>query len=764
MTTETATSAPGMPCGACDAQVPAHVTLAPVERLLELLATEPATISQAEARRIAAEAPAEKLVALLSHKLDSVVAQTVLILAHRGGEDAVDALVHLAHTTRLPAIREVAVRTLARCGPRGRARLLELSQRAATVDHAMKGLREAALLPSFRPAALARLAELADDGRLPSEARLDAAVAVLRNGWASGAESVRRALARAKAADLAEQWEKEGCAASPLDTLSDALGTFNPDFESWITRASSEKAAARESAAQAWDERVRAEARERSAATAEAPSPSVRVGRNDPCPCGSGKKHKKCCGGSTAPAETSLASAVLAFPLGFRGVAVSPFERPEEEQALLARFLLARDAGQLPDLLPGQPYLAWGAVRRLLCLRSHARAVRLTLAILRDWDREPGLDYLEVLGAFVGVVCQFQPALLPEALALAARHAPPWGVRDVAAAVAAARHDVGLFLPGLLEHRSDDLAALLAWCAVYARFGSRSVTDAHAAQLRALDDILSRHVELEYVRQARQCLEGALQTVRDEEASTSSPAEGPVPSDEAGAAELEAWPSLAGEMDGETFAGVLAAEARLAALRAGLAPPSEPLEEAALGPWERECAIRREAIEATLEQSKPLRQRATDSIVAALRAHPHEMGICPLESVVGWLLPEGCTLEVACAVAYAAGLFEGRAPAGASELLSWGDRLALKQDFHLADPTPFLGAARAALVDAFAAHGLVTPGMFEIPSAAVTWLPLGEAVLPGPADHPLALEAAREGLPVLELAQRRGVEGKPLVP
>ncbi len=26
------------------------------------------------------------------------------------------------------------------------------------------------------------------------------------------------------------------------------------------------------------------------------PAPSVKVGRNDPCPCGSGKKHKKCCG------------------------------------------------------------------------------------------------------------------------------------------------------------------------------------------------------------------------------------------------------------------------------------------------------------------------------------------------------------------------------------------------------------------------------------------------------------------------------------
>lgn len=26
-----------------------------------------------------------------------------------------------------------------------------------------------------------------------------------------------------------------------------------------------------------------------------------RVGRNEPCPCGSGKKHKKCCGGPTPP-------------------------------------------------------------------------------------------------------------------------------------------------------------------------------------------------------------------------------------------------------------------------------------------------------------------------------------------------------------------------------------------------------------------------------------------------------------------------------
>jgi uncharacterized protein YecA (UPF0149 family) len=32
------------------------------------------------------------------------------------------------------------------------------------------------------------------------------------------------------------------------------------------------------------------------AAGAAAPGRGAKVGRNDPCPCGSGKKYKKCCG------------------------------------------------------------------------------------------------------------------------------------------------------------------------------------------------------------------------------------------------------------------------------------------------------------------------------------------------------------------------------------------------------------------------------------------------------------------------------------
>ena len=32
---------------------------------------------------------------------------------------------------------------------------------------------------------------------------------------------------------------------------------------------------------------------------------SEKIGRNDPCPCGSGKKYKKCCGAGTASADSS---------------------------------------------------------------------------------------------------------------------------------------------------------------------------------------------------------------------------------------------------------------------------------------------------------------------------------------------------------------------------------------------------------------------------------------------------------------------------
>ena len=38
------------------------------------------------------------------------------------------------------------------------------------------------------------------------------------------------------------------------------------------------------------------EAAQQATRTVVAPRHVVKVGRNEPCPCGSGKKHKNCCG------------------------------------------------------------------------------------------------------------------------------------------------------------------------------------------------------------------------------------------------------------------------------------------------------------------------------------------------------------------------------------------------------------------------------------------------------------------------------------
>ncbi len=40
---------------------------------------------------------------------------------------------------------------------------------------------------------------------------------------------------------------------------------------------------------------------------------TAKIGRNDPCPCGSGKKYKACCAGKTARRDTLLSKGMVAF-------------------------------------------------------------------------------------------------------------------------------------------------------------------------------------------------------------------------------------------------------------------------------------------------------------------------------------------------------------------------------------------------------------------------------------------------------------------
>jgi SEC-C motif len=50
-------------------------------------------------------------------------------------------------------------------------------------------------------------------------------------------------------------------------------------------------------------------------AQATAANPSVRVGRNDPCPCGSGRKYKHCCQAKAPAAFSPEASPASSAPL-----------------------------------------------------------------------------------------------------------------------------------------------------------------------------------------------------------------------------------------------------------------------------------------------------------------------------------------------------------------------------------------------------------------------------------------------------------------
>ncbi len=40
---------------------------------------------------------------------------------------------------------------------------------------------------------------------------------------------------------------------------------------------------------------------------------TAKIGRNDPCPCGSGKKYKACCAGKTARRDTLLSKGMVAL-------------------------------------------------------------------------------------------------------------------------------------------------------------------------------------------------------------------------------------------------------------------------------------------------------------------------------------------------------------------------------------------------------------------------------------------------------------------
>jgi SEC-C motif len=69
------------------------------------------------------------------------------------------------------------------------------------------------------------------------------------------------------------------------------------------------------------------------------------IGRNEPCPCGSGRKAKRCCGVERGPGEDSVARAFLSHVSRDAAVALDGVSEPEIEALL-------EDLRELPIVYP----------------------------------------------------------------------------------------------------------------------------------------------------------------------------------------------------------------------------------------------------------------------------------------------------------------------------------------------------------------------------------------------------------------------------
>jgi len=83
--------------------------------------------------------------------------------------------------------------------------------------------------------------------------------------------------------------------AVPLERVGELEPAFTADPEGWLGRRREELAATVASLHAYWDEGRKAAIEQLRARAVPQRRSGPKVGRNDPCPCGSGKKFKKCC-------------------------------------------------------------------------------------------------------------------------------------------------------------------------------------------------------------------------------------------------------------------------------------------------------------------------------------------------------------------------------------------------------------------------------------------------------------------------------------
>lgn len=309
-----------------------------------------------------------------------------------------DALGTVKQSQRLLWLCDVLMET----GPEGRDAVAELAaQPGARGRTALDALRSGMDRPALRGALAARLQRLAERADLPVVRRRRAAQELVHADWISALEPLKAALADdARFQKLAETGRTFVSLALP--------GAPSLPFHEFPTRATRDLARRAMGIAEEMQDEALAVQRRWSDRASEKET-ARKAGRNEPCPCGSGKKAKKCCGDARDPFDPDLAKAMSPFR-------VAPFDHPDA--ADIAAMLSQRAK---PSAEEERPAVLWAAL-------PHAdEPEALVPRILREWGRDPHFrhEYAAVMAQ--ADLWENAPDALPDFYVLVARHASPEG-------------------------------------------------------------------------------------------------------------------------------------------------------------------------------------------------------------------------------------------------------------------------------------------------------------------------------------------------
>jgi hypothetical protein len=130
------------------------------------------------------------------------------------------------------------------------------------------------------------------------------------------------------------------------------------------------------------------------------PAAGPTPGRNDPCPCGSGQKYKKCCQGQGAPGNP-LQSILLSVPWPALGYRLLPSEQVRDlgADAVRAHLDIFRwSPADMRQRLPGltDDYLLWAAAIRLYEMGQAQQAAEVATLVAASDQRHPALHYPDI--------------------------------------------------------------------------------------------------------------------------------------------------------------------------------------------------------------------------------------------------------------------------------------------------------------------------------------------------------------------------------